>query len=100
MALTIVVEVVCSVAEDLERAGKVKHVELVVEGKEHVDGLLVSHGGGLVCSHLDGFGVAREGVLFVLGVSDVHEVVAVVVSQWLADVGAFVTTTEDELAFR
>lgn len=49
--LTSVVEVVSGLSEDLEGTGKVQKVELVVEGKEDIDGLVGSDSGGLVGSH-------------------------------------------------
>lgn len=51
MRLTCVFEVVSGLSEDLEGASKVQKVELVVEGKEDVDGLVGSDSGGLVGSH-------------------------------------------------
>lgn len=53
MALTFVVKIVCGSGEDLEGTSKVEHVEVGLEGKEDVNGFLVSHRGGLVCSHLE-----------------------------------------------
>lgn len=49
-----IVEIVAGRVEDLETASKVKKVELVVDSEEHIDRLLVGHGGGLVRTHLAG----------------------------------------------
>lgn len=49
-----VLEIVGGRVEHLERAGEVKKVKLLVNRKEHVNGLLVSDGRGLACTHLAG----------------------------------------------
>lgn len=38
----------------LERAGEVEKVKLLMDRKEHINGLLVSDGRGLVCTHFAG----------------------------------------------
>lgn len=50
-----VIEVVGCSIKNLQSAGKVQKVELVLNGKEDVNGLLVGDGGGLGCTHLDGW---------------------------------------------
>lgn len=49
-----VLEVMGSGSKDLERAGKVQKIELFVDSEENVNGLLVSDGRGLLCTHLGG----------------------------------------------
>jgi hypothetical protein len=55
---------VTSSSKDLERAGKVQKIELFVDSEENVNGLLVSDGRGLLCTHLGGIvGGLEEGLI-------------------------------------
>ena len=69
--LTSILEVVQSVVKDLHWAGKVQEIELGVQDRKDVNGF-IRHGGGLVCSHLDGWG--REGLCVQTG-SVINDVV-------------------------
>lgn len=58
-----VLEVVASSSKDLERAGEVQKIELFVDSEKNVDGLLISDGRGLLCTHLGGIvGGLEEGL--------------------------------------
>lgn len=59
-----ILEVVTGRSKDLERAGKVQKIELFVNSEENVNGLLVSDGRGLLCTHLGGIvGGLEEGLI-------------------------------------
>ncbi|KAI6769097.1 hypothetical protein HG531_010201 [Fusarium graminearum] len=59
-----ILEVVTCRSKDLERAGKVQKIELFVNSEENVNGLLVSDGRGLLCTHLGGIvGGLEEGLI-------------------------------------
>lgn len=48
------------IGESFDRTGHVKQVELVLQGDEHINGL-VGHCRTLVCTHLDGLKVGGLG---------------------------------------
>lgn len=57
---TIVFEIVLGFRKDLDGASKVEHVKLRLKNNEHIDGLLISHRRGLVCTHRDGLRAVRQ----------------------------------------